>query len=151
MTKESGLWRTVKSHLSPFGELRRIENGVGTGEGDVVYCLTSPKPGSLPATGWLELKSGADYPVRPMTPLRAPHLTIEQVQFAEDWSAAGGRAWLLLKSPPWFLLFDPPGTRGLYELKVAAADGPAVAKVAGMGKFPLGRVLRALTQDIKDS
>lgn len=151
MTRESSFWQTVNKHLSPFGMLRRVESSAGNGTADVAYCLTRPKPGSLPASGWIELKSAEAYPIRRLTPIRAPHLSFDQVQFAEDWTAAGGRAWLLLKSPPWLLLFDPAGIRGLYEGSIAAADGPAIAKAAGMGKFPTGSILRCLTQDAKSS
>ncbi len=144
---ESNLWRTVNAALGPFGKLRRIENSLEEGGADVAYVLTRPKPGSLPASGWIELKAVDDYPARAKTPLRIEHLTKEQVLFAEDWAAAGGRAWLLLRIPPWHLLFDPAGIRGLYERKVLAADGPAVAKVAVMGaRFPTGPILKELTR-----
>jgi hypothetical protein len=144
---ESNLWRTFRANLSPFGMLRRIENSIDRGEGDVAYCLTRPKPGSIAATGFVELKVVDGYPARRSTPLRIDHLTKEQVLFAEDWAAAGGRAWLLLKIPPWHLLFDPAGIRGLYDRSILAADGPAVARFASLGaKFPTGGVLKCLTQ-----
>ena len=147
---EANYWPVVRDHLSPFGVLKRVENSVGGGDGDVLYCLTRPKPGATAATGFLELKYLPEYPTKRMTPIRPRHLTKDQVLFAEEWSGAGGRAWLLLRAPPWTLLFDPAGIRGLYEAKVAAMDGPAIAKVAAMGaKFPTGPMLKALTQDIK--
>lgn len=143
---ESNFWRTVNLHLFPFGRLVRVENSALAGTPDVNYVLTRPKPGSLPASGWIELKHLDDYPDRRMTPIVIKHLELEQVLFLEDWAAAGGRAWMLLKAPPWILLFDHVGTRGVYERNVAACDGPAVAKVAGLGKFPTGAILKALTQ-----
>lgn len=143
---EATFWRSVSLNLSPFGKMVRVENGAGAGTPDVAYVLTRPKPGSLPASGWIELKQLDDYPTKPMTPIVLKHLTLEQVLFAEDWSAAGGRAWMLLKATPWILLFDVVGIRGVYEKNVAAADGPAIARVAGFGKFPTGALLKALTQ-----
>lgn len=145
MTLESNFWQTVQSNLSPFGLLKRIENSADLGTQDVLYCLKRPKPGSFAATGLLELKV-ADWPAKRLTPLRPRHLTKEQVLAAEDWAEAGGRAFLLLRAPPWYLLFDPPGIRGLYEGAVPAADGPAIAKAAGFGRFPLGPILKELTK-----
>lgn len=146
MSVEADLWRAVRDNLGPFGRLRRLENRIATGDADVAYVLTRPKPGSLAATGFLELKKIDAYPARRSTPIRIPHLTKEQVLSAEDWAEAGGRAWMLLKAPPWFLLFDAPGIRGVYDLAVTAADGPAVAKVAAMGRFPTGPLLKELTR-----
>lgn len=158
MTLESSLWSTTKANLSPFGKLVRFENAIGTGEGDVVYCLRSLKPGSIAATGFLELKV-AELPVRPMTPIRPHHLTIDQVKFAEDWSAAGGRAFLLLRMAPFYLLFSPPGIRALYQGGVYAGTADAIVAgrhaddsrphhplVVGRGKFPLGPILRRLVE-----
>lgn len=144
MTIESNFWSTVHANLSPYGALKRIENSADKGTGDVAYCLTRPKPGSLAASGWLELKV-AEWPAKPLTPIRPRHLTKDQVLFAEEWSDAGGRAWLILRATPWYLLFDPAGIRGLYEGRVCARDAPAVAKAASIGRFPTGPVLKALT------
>lgn len=146
MTRESAYWPTVRDNLSPFGVLRRIENGVGDGDGDVLYCLTRPKPGSPSVTGFIELKALPTYPAKRITPIRPPHLSKEQVLFAEEWTAAGGRAWLLLRAPPWHFLFDSAAIRGLYRGEVLAMDGPAVAKAAGMGRFPMGPILKELTK-----
>lgn len=144
MTKESNFWQTVKAHLGPFGTLKRIENSAGDGTADVAYCLTRPKVGSLPASGFVELKV-AEMPIRPTTVLRPRHLTIDQVQFAEEWSAAGGRSWLLVRATPWTFLFDVAGIRGLFEEKVASGDAPAIARAAGINRFPTGPILKCLT------
>lgn len=149
MTLESSLWTTTKKNLSLFGKLVRFENAVGEGEGDVVYCLRSPKPGSPGVTGFVELKV-AELPVRPTTPIRPHHLELDQVKFAEDWSAAGGRAFLLLRMAPFYLLFDPPGIRALYQGGVPSGivsfGGPGAPIVVGRGKFPLGPILRRLVE-----
>ena len=145
MTLESSLWSTTSAALSPFGKLVRLENSIGKGEGDVVYCLRRPKPGSLAATGFLELKV-AERQVRDSTPIRPHHLTLDQVLFTEGWASAGGRAFLLLRMPPWYLLFDPPGIRGLYDGAVSRGRAELVAVVAEHGRFPLGPILRALTK-----
>lgn len=143
MTKESNFWQTVKANLEPFGALRRIENSAAEGTADVAYCLTRPKPGSIAASGFIELKIAA-WPARPLTPIRPRHLTKDQVLAAEDWVAAGGRSWLLLRAAPWYLLFDAAGIRGLFDGNVCAADAPAIAKAAGMNRFPTGPILRCL-------
>lgn len=145
MARESNLWRTFNDNLGPFGLLKRIEDSTDDGTADVIYCLTRPKPGSLAAAGIVELKRVDAFPVRPSTPLRIRSLTKDQVLFAEDWARAGGRAWLLLRAPPWYLLFAVADIRGLYEGRVAACDAPAIAKVAAMGRFPTGPILKALT------
>lgn len=144
MTLESNFWRTVSANLSPFGKLKRIESSTEDGTADVAYVLTRPKPGALPATGFLELKI-ADWPARRLTPLRPRHLEKDQVLAAEEWADAGGRAWLLVRATPWVLLFDVPAIRALYEGKVASADAPAIARAAGMGRFPTGPILKCLT------
>lgn len=143
--KESSLWRTARDKLSPFGKLVRIENALASGVADVAYVLTRPAPGSRPASGWLELKQISAFPARPSTPLVVEHLTIEQVRFAESWSAAGGRAFMLLRIPPWFLLFDAAGIRGVHEREVLAGGAAKVALVAARGRFPAGPILRELT------
>ena len=145
MTLESNFWRTANLHLSPFGKLKRIENSAEDGTADAIYVLTRPKPGSLPATGLLELKV-ADLPVRPLTPLRPRHLEKDQVLAAEEWAKAGGRSWLLVRARPWVFLFDVQGIRSLFEGEVASADAPAIARVAAAGKFPTGPILKELTR-----
>lgn len=144
--KESGLWATTRENLSPHGKLVRIETATSLGVPDVAYVLTRPKPGSIAATGWIELKKLDAYPVKPSTPITIARdkLTKDQVDFARDWETAGGRAYMLLRAPPWYLLFDAAGIRGVWERSVTAADGPAVAKAAGMGRFPTGAILRVL-------
>lgn len=143
---ESRFAKVVGENLSPFGVVHRIENAIDLGTADVAYVLTRIKAGSAAASGWIELKVLDDYPARPSTAIRIAHFEKEQLLFLEAWVAAGGRAWLLLRAPPWTLLFDAAGARAVYERRVAAADGPAIARAAGFGvKFPTGPVLRALT------
>lgn len=144
MSRENALWKVVADNLSPFGMLRRVENAIDSGEGDVAYVLRRPKDGSAPSSGWLELKAIDRFPARPSTPLRVDHLTVEQVLFAEAWARAGGKAFMLLRAAPWHLLFDPAGIRGVFEREVTAADAPAVAVAAGTRPFPTGRILRCL-------
>lgn len=142
--KESAFWGTVRDHLSPFGRLDRIENAVASGMADVAYVLR--RPGRNAAEfGWLELKV-TNFPARASTPLRIDHLTKEQVDFAVGWSAEGVRAHMLVKAPPWYLLFDVAGIRGVYGLEVMAGDAPAVARAAAMNRFPTGPILRELTK-----
>lgn len=142
--KESGLWATTRENLSPFGKLVRIETATALGVPDVAYALRRPKPGSIAAVGWIELKKLDAYPVKPSTAIVLDKLTKDQVDFARDWEAAGGRAFMLLRAPPWYLLFDAAGIRGVWMRSVTSADGPAVAKAAGMGRFPTGAILKVL-------
>jgi hypothetical protein len=143
--KESAFWSTIRSHLAPFGKLVRIENTIEPGTADAFYALRRPGRNAV-GQGWLEVKSIEAYPVRPSTPIRIEHLTKEQVDFARDWTAAGTPVHMLLRAPPWVMLFDARGIRGVYERAVTANDGPAVARVAAMNKFPTGPILRELTK-----
>ena len=141
--REDAYWSTVRDNLSPFGKLVRIETSTALGVPDVAYALRAPNGNA--ATGWIELKSIDGFPKRDATRLHVETLTLEQVAFAEDWTAAGGRAFLLLKAPPWHFLFEPAGIRGVFEDAVRAGDAFFVARAFGKGNFPTGRVLRALT------
>lgn len=144
--KESAFWSTVRTHLSPFGKLVRIENPTEPGTADVFYSLRRPGRNAV-AIGWFELKSVDAFPARPSTPLRIEHLTKEQADFARDWSAIGVPVHMLLRAPPWVLMFDARGIRGVYGRTVTAGDAPAVAVVAARGKFPTGPILRRLCDE----
>lgn len=143
--KESSFWNVVRDHLAPFGLLQRIENSAGLGTADVAYALR--RPGRNAAHfGWLELKVLDAFPARHSTPIRIEHLTKEQVDFARDWTASGVPVHMLLKAPPWVLMFDARGIRGVYDRTVTAGDAPTVAVVAARGKFPTGPILRRLCE-----
>lgn len=144
MSNESDYWITVRKSLAPFGRLIRIENTIDEGTPDVAYCLKNLAR-NVAESGWIELKKIDGFPALPRTPLVVPKLRLVQVQFAEDWEKAGGRSFMLLRAPPWHLLFSAAGIRGVFERDVSAADAPAVAKAAAIGVFPTGRILRALT------
>ena len=137
---ERSLWGTLHRNLGPYGVIRRIENAAGIGTPDVVYCLKG-------RAGWLELKNLHSWPVRPATPLRVPHLTIEQVLWLEEWVATQGRADTLLQVDRTYLLLDPVVTRRLFERALTQADIRAEAKVVGENRLPTQELLKWLTRD----
>lgn len=139
MTSEAALWSTVRRHLSPYGRLVRIESPLTeVGIPDVCYTL-------LGHTGWLELKEIPAWPVRETTPLRVPHLRIEQVVFAESWERAGGRSSFLVQVGREYYLWGPGLARGVLERRVCRAGAVLGALAAGTGYLPTTAILRALT------
>jgi len=120
MPRESHAWATARDELSPFGKLCRVENPLITGYPDVTYCLFG-------VTGMIETKATVET------------LKLEQVLFAEEWSRAGGLVFTLLRADAIWFLYDPVGTRQLYE----RATEPK-ALVRSPGSFPLREVLRRL-------
>lgn len=143
---EAALRRTVKRELGPYGLLVRVEDGCSSGVPDVCYTLHY---GPLQATGWLELKHLAKWPVRGRTPLRIPSLTREQVMWHEAWHKAGGRVHTLLQVDADYLLFASEATRELFERRVMSAQvsWKAHATVVGIGTFPTVEMLKALVHD----
>lgn len=143
---EAGFWADqVRPKLQPFGVLHRVENSAALGTPDVAYCLRF-SPTEAPASGWLELKYAATAPLRPATPLRFEHLTLEQVRFLEAWAGAGGRAWLLLRLGRAVALLGPQAVRRLYAGDLRTRDLPDAAAVYAATAFPTGRILRCLTR-----
>lgn len=138
----------VRPALAPFGRLVRVENAADLGTPDVAYCLRTA-PGAPAAAGWIELKHLPAAPTRAATPLRIPHLTVDQVRWGEEWTAAGGRCWFLLRAGTEHFLTQPPWPRAIYRGEVTAAALADVAAVYAVGRFPAGRVLKALTADDK--
>lgn len=73
-----------------------IENRVGVlGTPDVNYV-----------EGWIELKWIRSWPVRPDTPVKIDHFTIQQRRWLNRRWNAGGNAWLLLQVQREWLLFS---------------------------------------------
>ena len=66
-------------------------------------------------------------------------LKLEQVLFAEEWSAAGGLVFTMLRSDAIWFLYDAAGTRRLYE-----RAGEPAPLVRSPGTFPLREMLRHL-------
>lgn len=61
------------------------------------------------STGWVELKWAKSWPSRPSTPLRLPHFTDEQRNWALRRKGAGGRCWLVLQVKQEWFIFDEAG------------------------------------------
>jgi hypothetical protein len=74
-------------------------------------------------------------------------LTKAQVDFLEDWHAAGGRAGLLLQVGGEYLLLDPSAARAIFDKRLTRDDlmdnRAAVYSAAG---FPARALVRALTE-----
>ncbi len=102
---ETSLWNTMRKHhkadKEPAGTLERIENNVGAGTPDVLYCL-------LGHVGMIELKAIPSWPKRPDTIVKIDHFTKQQKVWLSRWVRCGGKAYVLLKvaQPREYLLFD---------------------------------------------
>ena len=136
---EDALRVTVRDRLGPYGRLTRIENKISTGVPDIAYTLCR-------ASGWLELKFAARWPVRPATPLTIEHLTLEQVLWLEAEDRAGGRAWCLLQVCGDYLLLAPPAVRALYIGGIGRVELRARAAVFSEMMFPTKKILRELSK-----
>ncbi len=98
MGSERALWQTVRRRLGPHGVFVRVENRVGIGTPDVVYCIDEQ-------VGWLELKYAERWP--PKSGLTLRHLTMAQLWWMRDWRRVGGRAWILLQVGKDYLFLPP--------------------------------------------
>lgn len=141
MSSEHALWTTLRSNLSVYGRLQRIESPLVKGIPDVIYCL-------LGQTGWLELKELGAWPVRPTTNLRIPTLELEQILFMETWEAApsNGSAHLLLQVDRTYLLLNSKMARKIYERSAVRAEIEANALVRGEAKLPTRALVKVLTK-----
>lgn len=141
---EAAFWRsTVKPYLSPFGVMHRVENTVESGTPDVTYTLRHPDDRRA-TSGWIELKH-TSIPVRNKTQVRFKRFTVEQAEWLREWSAAGGRAWLLVAIGPAFALVEGSHCPSIQE-GIPLGDFRDVSEVWGDNRFPAGRVLRCLTR-----
>lgn len=140
---EDALWRKTRAELSPWGVLQRIENCVDLGTPDLAYAL---RVQGAVGSGWIELKHAWAWPKRHTTPFVLPELTADQVVFARNWEKAGGRSWMLLQVGRGYWLLNPAAITAIFE-RTLTASGVRMAAIAGEeGRFPLGNILRALTQ-----
>lgn len=137
---EHSLWTTTRKALAPYGLLARIENRVGDGTPDVLYCLQGH-------TGLMELKHLPSWPKRQATPVHIAHLTLEQVLWLESWRDAGGAAWLLLQAGREYLLLTPEAARMIYERRLTpeALRHARWCAVRAVGRFPVREVVRVLS------
>lgn len=143
MGAEGSLWGLVRRRIAPYGYVGRVENAVEAGWPDVCYCLRVPaRP---PAAGWLELKHLAGWPAREGTPVNVRTLTLDQVRWAEGWTAAGGRTHLLLQAGRDYVLLDAEATRALFERELTRAHVLMRCAVSGLGRFPARELVAHLT------
>ncbi len=131
MSSESALWQTVRRHLLPHGLLIRVENRVGPGTPDVVYCIRG-------RVGWLELKHVARWPARDHLTLR--HLTQLQILWLQQWRAEWGRAWILLQVDRDYMFLPPEPI-----VRCTKAELFVRAYLVVEGKFPTAQALILLT------
>lgn len=115
MSSERALWHTVRKAWGPFGVLKRIENSTETGTPDLSYCL-------MKHSGWIELKHLQAWPKRATTPLVVEHFTSAQADWLDEWSRAGGDAWLLLQVGREYALFTAAGARRLYRRELTSSS-----------------------------
>lgn len=144
MSSESGFWKAVRAQLSPFGKLERIENRLGEGMGDVVYCLKR-KPFMAAGSGFIELKE-CEWPKRATTTFHIPSYTKEQLDFAEGWASAGGRVHLFARVGKDYLLWPVKHMRPIFERQYTSAQAQAAASVRWRtpSPWPLAEILDQL-------
>lgn len=134
---EATFWRkTVRPALGMFGAVHRIENRTELGTPDVVFCRDG-------VVSFIELKHEYEWPKRAVTRFRFSELKLEQILWAENWTAHGGRCCLLAQVARDYLLFPPPAFRLLY----AGASRNKVIGLAAVHQrvtFPTGQVLQWL-------
>lgn len=85
-------------------------------ESALVTAKTQGIPDLNYAGGWIELKWKKSWPARAATPLRIPHYTDEQRNWAKRRTAAGEEVWLLLKVRTEWFLFDCDGSQEVGNL-----------------------------------
>lgn len=142
---EANLWARTREELSPFGKLHRVENGIAKGTPDVAFLLRR-YPKVPPVAGWVELKFEPAWPTSDRRPVVVKKLKKEQVDFAEEWHAAGGRSFFLLQIARDYVLFDAPTARLLFEKALTRPLFLERATVAALGRgFPTADVLKGLT------
>lgn len=142
---EGHLWSRTRDELSPFGKLHRVENGIAKGTPDVAWLLRR-YPKVPPVAGWLELKHEAAWPSSDDRPVIIRKLRREQVDFAEEWTAAGGRSMFLIQVGRDYVLFDAATARLIFERKLTRPLFLGMAVVAAEGRgFPAADVLKGLT------
>jgi len=140
MSSEDGLWKTLRDKVGVFLCLHRVENACERGTPDVAWAGKIPTVASR-CNGWLELKKG-EWPARPETPLHLPKLFKEQVQWQEDWHAAGGRVATLIQVDRDYLFVSPLALRLIFERRLHRA---ALERyVIGTGIFPTTQLIKSL-------
>lgn len=144
MSSERALWNLTRKNLSPFGLLHRVENGIDKGTPDVNYLLRR-RPHDEPSQGWLELKHEPNWMKRSNTKFSIASLKLEQVQFLEAWSKAGGRAWTLLQVDRDYLLLHPAHIRAIFEGQYRSQQVKEAASLLWKGPWPLASILDNLT------
>ncbi len=130
MSSERALWQTVRRHLSPHGLFHRIENRIGAGTPDVVYCIKG-------RTGWLELKHVPRWPPRDKLTLR--YLTSFQILWMRQWRQHEGRAWVLLQVERDYLFLSPDPIEQCTKEQLLER-----AELVGKGRFPTAEALKLL-------
>lgn len=141
---EADLWGRVRTGLSPFGRLYRVENAVGDGMPDVHYLLHR-RPAERAVYGWLELKYEPEWPVRADTPVTLTKLTLGQVTWHQEHVAAGGRAWTLAQISRSLVLMDCPTLALVHRRLLTRAALIARASAFDPHGLAVGPVVKWLT------
>jgi hypothetical protein len=120
MSEKSQCWQPAREALSPYGVLVRVENALGSGHPDALYCL-------LGVAGLVECK------------VDLGTLSLDQVLWAESWQSAGGLSWTLWRHPRGWALLDAAGMRRVYQ---SSFEPREVAKLwTDSKRFPTSLVL----------
>lgn len=145
MASEHALWDMVRRRLSGFGVMKRIENRVDIGMPDVLYCVKYPVTRQERYTGLLELKHAPLWPKLADTTLKIEHFTLEQVRWAEEWSAAGGSVFFLLQVENEYMLFKPSHMAAIYAgLTRNQLMTRSQPQAYGFGRFPTVEIIQTL-------
>jgi hypothetical protein len=98
MANEKTLWEKLRTHLGEFGDLQRVENGLGAGTPDVNFCIQGGE-------GWIELKHG-EMPARPETPVFKSQrgLDPQQIAWILNRCRHGGCALIFAQVGEWLFL-----------------------------------------------
>ena len=141
---EADLWTRTRDKLGPFGLLKRVENRVEVGTPDAHYLLRR-KPGGRVTAVWLELKHESAWPRHAGTPVCFEILTLEQVQWHQDYAELGGRVYTLAQVDRTILLLDARTTADVYWGRLTRRALEARALVVDAERYPTGRLIKCLT------
>lgn len=141
---ESLFWIEDVSKLKNFGQVKRIEDLLGKGTSDIVYCVRFLDT-DRPRMGWVEIKRLREWPKREDTLIKLPHYTTDQAKFLKRWGRAGAGAFLLARIEDDYLLW---GWKDAETIQTGLPKSRLLALTVarGQGTFPLRDVLREIAR-----
>jgi hypothetical protein len=135
MTPEQSAWDNLRPVLQGLDlDPHRVENVVGPGHPDVNY-----------AGGDIELKAMVEWPKRPGTTVKVPHLTGEQIGWGLNRARAGGRWFLMVRVGSEWYGFTAMGAHAVYKgLTQDEWFDAAILVVPGTWSDPWRKALRLM-------